>query len=120
MSSVSSSSAADSSLSDDVADDALFWVEGVTCGVGLEVVQEVKDVLAGLLGPPTIGVADVLAHGFAAWTTGVNSEWNDTLVGNDVLHVSDGLEQVHSLAGSGSLISVFEVSSQVIDSALGR
>ena len=76
--------------------------------------------LAGLLWPPTVVMANVLAHGLTADTSGINSEWNDALVGNDVLHVFDGLQQVKSFAGSSSLISVLVVCSQVIDSALSR
>lgn len=65
-------------------------------------------------------MANVLAHSLATDTSGINSERNDALVGKHVLHVLDGLQQVKSLAGSGSLISVLVVCSQVIDSALGR
>lgn len=118
MSSVGSSSAADSSLDNNVADDALFWVEGFLKGVGLEVVEQIEDMLAGLLWPSAIVVTDVLAHSLAAWTSSVLSERNDALVGNNILDVLDSLEQVESLAGSGSLVRVLVVSSQVIDSAL--
>ena len=118
MGSVGSSSTADSSLDNDVADEAFFWVEGLLEGVGLEVVEQVEDVLAGLLWPSAIVVTDVLAHSLAAWTSGVLPEGNDLLVGNHILDVLDGLEQVESLAGSGSLISVLVVGSQVIHSAL--
>ena len=76
--------------------------------------------LAGLLWPPTVVMADVFAHGLTADTSGINSEWNDASMVEHVLHVLDGLQQVESFAGSGSLISVLVVCSQVIDSALGR
>lgn len=118
MSSVGSSSTADSSLDDDVADDTLFWVERLLESVGLEVVEQVEDVLAGLLGPSAIVVTYVLAHSLATWTSSVLSEGNDALVGDNILDVLDSLEQVESLAGSGSLVRVLVVSSQVIDSAL--
>jgi len=120
MGSVGSSSAADGSLGNDVSDDALFWVERLSRGIGLEVVQEVKDMLDGLLRPSTVVMANVFAHSLTTDTSGVNSEWNDALVGKYILHVLDRLQQVESLAGSSSLISVFVVCSQVIDSALGR
>lgn len=120
MGSVGSSSAADGSLGDDVRDDTLFWVEGLGGRVRLQVVEKVEHVLARLLWPPTVVVTDILAHSLAANTSGVNSEGNDALVSEHVLHVLDGLQQVQSLAGSRSLISVLVVGSQVIDSALSR
>ena len=120
MGSVCSSSSADSSLGDNMGDDALFWVERLSCGIGLKVVQESEDVLDRLLWPSTVVVTDVLAHSLTANTSSVNSERNDARVGENILHVLDGLEQVESLAGSGSLISVLIVCSQVVDSALGR
>jgi len=118
--SVGSSSAIDSSLGNDVSDDALFWVKRLSRGIGLKIVQEVEHVVARLLGPPTVVMADVLAHSLTANTSGVNSEWNDTRVGKNILHILDCLHQIESFAGSGSLISVLVVCSQVIDSALGR
>ena len=120
MSSVGSSSATDSSLRNNVSDYALFWVKRLSSSIGLKIVQEVKNMLAGLLGPPTVVMADVLAHSLTANTSGINSEWNDALVSKDVLQVLDRLQQVESFARSGSLISVLVVCSQVIDSALGR
>ena len=120
MGSVGSSSSTDSSLGNDMSDDALFWVKRLSSGIGLEVVQEVEHMIDGLLGPSTIVMANILAHSLTADTSGVNSEWNDALVGKNVLHVLDRLQQVESFAGSSSLISVLVVCSQVIDSALGR
>lgn len=120
MSSVGSSSATDGSLRNDVSDDALLWVKRLSSSIGLKIVQEVKDMLAGLLGPPTVVMANVLAHSLTANTSGINSEWNDAIVGKNVLEVLDRLQQVESFARSGSLISVLVVCSQVIDSALGR
>jgi hypothetical protein len=60
---------------------------------------------------------DVLAHSVSTWTTGESSEWNDLLVGFNSLHVVDGSEKSHTSAGSGGLIGVLEMGSQVIDLA---
>ena len=120
MGSVGSSSTTDGSLGDDVGNDTLFWVKRLSQRIGLKVVQESEDVLARLLWPSTVVVTNILAHSLTTNTSGVNSERNDARVGENILHVLDGFEQVESLAGSGSLISVLIMSSQVVDSAFGR
>jgi len=76
-------------------------------------------VLAGLLWESTIGVIHVLAHGMMSRTSCESSEGDDTFVCHDGLDVCDGLEQIHTLAGSGCFIRVLKVSSQVINSTLG-
>jgi len=63
-------------------------------------------------------MVDVLAHGVSSWTTSESSEWNDGFVFDDSIHVCDSLEEVEASASSSSLISVLEMSSQVVDFAL--
>lgn len=62
----------------------------------------------------------IFALGVVTGTSSESSEGNDGLVGDHILHVFNGLEQVQSSARSGRFIRVLKVSSQVINSALGR
>lgn len=117
VSSVSSSSSLDGSLGGDVADLASFSVETLSLSVGLEVLEERQDMSARLLGESTVVMVDLFAHGVSAWASGVSSERNHGLVLHDSLHVLDSLDEVQSSAGSGSLVCVLVVGSQVIHSA---
>ena len=117
MGSVGSSSSGDSSLSGNMGDLALFGIESLGLSVGLEVDEEGSDVLDGLGWESTVVMTDVLAHGVSSWTTSVSSERNDGSVGGDLIHVMDGLEEHHTSAGSGSLVGVLVMSSQVVHSA---
>lgn len=118
MGSVSPPSATDGSLGGDVGDLALLNIKTLGLSVGLQVLEQREDVLSGLLRPPTVVMTEVLAHGLSSRTTGESSEGDDGGVVEDSLHVLDGSEQSHASAGSGSLVGVLEVGSQVIDSAL--
>ena len=117
VSSVSSSSSLDSSLGADVGDLASLGVETLGLSVGLEVQEQRLDVSAGLLGESTVVMADVFAHSMSSGASCESSEGNDGLVLHDLIHVLDGLQEVESSARSGSLVSVLEMSSQVIHSA---
>ena len=117
MGSESSSSSADSSLGGNVRDLAFLDIKTLGLGVGLKVVEEGHDVLDGLGWESTIVMIDVLAHSVSTWSTGESSEWNDLLVVSNSIHVVDGFEKGHTSAGSGGLISVLEMGSQVIDLA---
>lgn len=120
MSSVGSSPAIDGSLGANMSDSALFWVERLSHGVGLQVIQQGENVLARLLRPSTVGVFHVFAHSMVTGTSSESPERNDLFVSNDILHVFDSFEQIQSSARSGCLIRVLKVSSQVINSALSR
>lgn len=76
--------------------------------------------LARLLWPSTVGVFHILALGMVTGSSSESSEWNDGLVGDNILHVFNGLEQVQSSARSGGFVRVLKVSSQIINSALSR
>lgn len=118
MGSVGSSSSADSSLSGNMGDLALLDIETLSLSVGLNVDEEGSDVLDGFSWESTVVMVDVLAHGMSTWTTGESSKWDDRFVGGALIHVVDGLEEVHTSAGSGSLIGVLEMCSQIINFAL--
>eukprot|EP00355_Strombidium_rassoulzadegani_P003928 CAMPEP_0168627222 /NCGR_PEP_ID=MMETSP0449_2-20121227/11105_1 /TAXON_ID=1082188 /ORGANISM="Strombidium rassoulzadegani, Strain ras09" /LENGTH=191 /DNA_ID=CAMNT_0008669379 /DNA_START=277 /DNA_END=853 /DNA_ORIENTATION=- len=112
--SVGSSSALDGSLGADVGDLALFDVELLGLGVGLEVSKEGEHVVNGLGGEPSVVVVKVLAHGLAAGASSVPSEWDDGFVLEGPLHVLNGLEQVEASASAGGLISVLVVDSEAL------
>lgn len=118
MGSVGSSSTSNSSLSADVGDSALLGGETLGLRVRLEVDEKVQDVLDRLFWESTVVMLILLAHGLSTWTTSESSEWDDVLVSENFVHVLNGLIEVHTLASSSSLISVLEMSSQVVD--LGR
>ena len=120
VSSVSSPSSLHSSLGADVGDLALLDIQALGLSVGLEVLEEVEDVLDGLLGPSTVVVVHVLAHGMSARAAGVSSEGHDALVSEDSLHVTHSFHQVHSSHGAGSLVCVLVMRSQIVHSAFSR
>ena len=62
-------------------------------------------------------MVDIFAHSVSSWSTSVSSERNDGLVFKNSFKISDGLEEVKTSAGSGSLGGVLVMSSQVINSA---
>lgn len=111
VSSVSSSSSVDSSLGNNVGNLALFDVETLLLSVRLEVGEESNDVLDGLLWESTVVMTDVLAHSVSSWSTGVSSEWNDRLVFENSLEVTNSLNEVEASASSGSLVGVLVMSS---------
>lgn len=115
--SVGSSSSADSSLGGNMRDNALLNIESLGLSVGLEVNEEGSNVLDGLGWESTVVMTDVLAHSVSSWSSGVSSERNDGFVSGNIIHVVDGLVKAHTSAGSGGLIGVFVMSSQVIHSA---
>jgi hypothetical protein len=56
-------------------------------------------------------MTDVLAHSVSSWSTGVSSEWNDRLVFENSLEVTNSLNEVEAPASSGSLVGVLVMSS---------
>ena len=117
MSSIGSSSSLDGSLGSNVGNLALLDVETFALGIGLEVLEELNNMFDRFLWESTVVMAEVLAHGMSSWSTSVSSEWDDSGVLKDSLHVLDSLQEVEASAGSGSLIGVLVVSSQIVNSA---
>ena len=111
MSSVSSSSTVDSSLGNDVGNLALFDVETLLLSVGFEVVKKSDNVLDRLLWESSVVMVDVFAHSVSSWSTSVSSERNDGLVFENSFEIGNGLEEVKTSAGSGSLGGVLVMSS---------
>jgi hypothetical protein len=65
----------------------------------------------------TVEEVDLFAHGFVSNTIVESSEWNDGFVLKNSLHILDSSVQVQASASSGSLVSVFEMCSQIVHSA---
>ena len=116
MGSIGSPSALGGSLDADVGDLAFCGVKHLLLGltVGLEVLEQVQNVFAGLLRESTVVMVDILAHGVSARTTSVPSEGNNVLLLKNTLDIFDGFNEVHATACAGSIVSVLVVSSKVI------
>lgn len=117
MSSVSSSSALNGSLSANVCNLAFLGIETLSFGVRLNVLEKGHDVFDRFLWESSIEEVDLLALCFMSNTVVESSERNDGFVFENSLHVFDGCVQVQTSACSGSLVSVFEMCSQVVHSA---
>jgi len=117
MGSVSSSASRDGSLADGVVDNTSVDIKSLISGLSVssEVNKEVLDSLDGLLGPSTKLVLEDLALGVTADTTGVNSEGDNLSVFKTGIHVFDGLVNLETLAGSGNIVRVLVMDSQVVD-----
>ena len=118
MSSVGSSSSVNSSLCGNMADLASFDIKTFMLGVGFQVLEETDDVSNRLLWESTIVMLVDFAHGLSSWSSGESSERNDGSVIENSLHIVDGFQDVETSACSSSLISVFEMNSLIIRSAL--
>ena len=120
VSTVGSTAAGNGALHNDVVDDALVDVELGSLGVGPEVDEELADAIERLLGPATLGVLELLALSVASHTARVAPEGDNLLVLQAVLHVQDGLLELHSLGRSRHFVSVLVMCTQVRDPALSR
>jgi hypothetical protein len=118
VSSVGSSSSVNSSLCGNMADLASFDIKTFMLGVGFQVLEETDDVSDRLLWESTIVMLVDFAHGLSSWSSSESSERNDGSVIENSLHIVDGFQDVETSACSSSLISVFEMDSLIIRSAL--
>ena len=107
-----------SALYHEVADGGPFDVESLCLGVGLQVLEQLKHVADGLLGEATLGGAVELGLGGPAHVGVESSVRNAVFVVEHVLQILDGSLELEALEGSRGLISVLEVSSQIVNSAL--
>ena len=101
-----------------MADLASFDIKTFMLGVGFQVLEETDDVSNRLLWESTIVMLVDFAHGLSSWSSGESSERNDGSVIENSLHIVDGFQDVETSACSSSLISVFEMNSLIIRSAL--
>jgi len=114
---VGSSTTLLSALADGVGDNALVSVESLGLAVGNQVVEELTDGLDGLLGPSSGVGALVLALGVSLGQ--MLSEADNSLVLGNALEVLDGLLDAHVLDGEDDVVSVLEMSTEVLNLGLG-
>jgi len=117
--SVSSSTSLDSSLDNDVGDNAFVSIESLSFSVSFKVDKEFLNSLASFLWPATEWQSVYFSLGSSSNTTRVLSEWNDCGVSNNSIHVLDSCVDFHALAETSNFITILVVRSQVRDSALG-
>ena len=118
MSSVGSSSSVNSSLCGNMADLASLDIKTFMLSVGFQVFEETDNVSDRFLWESTIVMLVDFAHGLSSWSSSESSERNDGSVIENSLHIVDGFQDVETSACSSSLISVFEMDSLIIRSAL--
>lgn len=98
----------------DMLDDAGIKIQALSLGIGLGVLEEGQDVLAGLDGPSPLGDGEDLVGLGAATDTAVEAaEGHGLLVLDDVSEVALGLLEGHALDGHGGLAGVLEVDAEV-------
>lgn len=113
VSSVSSSSLLWSLVDLDVGDLQLGDIQTLGLSVGLSVLQQVLDVVDRLDWPSSLLDTELLSLSGSTDGVSESSEWNGSLVVQDVLQVLLSLFQVPTVDGLGSLSSVLERNSQV-------
>jgi len=107
----------------DVANVQQIGVQVLEGSVGLSVLKEIHEELAGLLGPAGERARDVLVLlrlGSAANSSDSAAEGNSILVVQDALQESLSLLKAHSTDGVGNSVGVLEVDTQVGALSLGR
>lgn len=107
----------------DVANVQEIGVQVLERSVGLGVLEEIQQELAGLLGPASKGARNVLmllGLGSAANTSDGATEGDGILVVQDTLKESLGLLKTHSTDGVSGSVGVLEVDTQVGSLSLGR
>ena len=90
-------------------------MQAMYLSVGLKVAEEIQEDTGGLLGECALVARRLvlLAHGVSANASGVFSEGDGGLVGEDVAEVHLGLVQAHALDGVGDLTAVLVVHTDV-------
>ena len=121
VSSVGSSARSNGALDGAVSDHALLDIETSSLRVGNEVLEELKDGLDGFLRPSTdaTGGLEFFSLSMSSSVSHIFLEWHDLLVLENIFHVSDSFLELESLDGTGSLVSVLVVSSEIGNSGLG-
>lgn len=118
--SVGSSSLLRSLVDLDVGDLQLGSVQALSLSVGLSVLQQVLDVVDGLSRPSSLLDAPLLTLGGSTNRVSESSEWNGSLVVQDIGQVLLGLLQVPAVDGLGGFPGVLERDSQVSTASGGR
>lgn len=118
MGSVGSSSSLRSSVDLDVAEGEVLGVKVFDLGVGFEVGQEVQNDLDGFFRPSSLSDSPFLSLSSSASGTSISLVWDASLLFKDLVEVFLSSLDVHSLKGSGGVVGVLEVSSDVASAGL--
>jgi len=119
---VSATTALRSAVDGDHLDGQVVGVEALGFGVGLGVLEHVKDNLDRLDRPATLASRDVELLGLRLATTAtvVAKERDDLLLLEDILEIDLGLLDVPALDGLADIVGVLVTSAQVRAHSLGR
>ena len=96
-----------------VADDQLFEIQLFNIGIGFQVLQNGHHRLDGLLGPSTLHPTELLGLWGPSDASVESSEWNASLVIQDVFQITERLGDLHIKAGTGGLVGILEGDSGV-------
>lgn len=118
MGSEGSSSALDSSVNSNVTNNALFNVQTFSLSISMSILEEGKNVSGWLLWPSTKSNSMNSSLGSSSTMANMSSEGNALLVFENIFHVSNSLLDLHSFHDSSSLISILEMHSDIVSSAL--
>lgn len=104
-----------------VGDGHLLGVQALGVAVGLQVAEQVKERLGGLLGPEALvtGGLELLSLGVSASASTVLGEGNGLLVSQNILKEQLSSLQGHTLKNARNLTGVLVVHSQVSGTGLG-
>ena len=96
-----------------VADDQLVEIQLFNIGIGFQVLQNGHDRLNRLFGPSTLNPTELLSLWGSSDPSVESSEWNTSLVIQDVFQITECLGDLHIKAGTGSLVGILKGDSSV-------
>ena len=113
MGSISSPPPVLGSIDLNMLDNQFLQIKLFDVGIGFQVPKEIDNCLTRFLRPPSLDHSELF--GLAGSSHGsVESSIRDTsFMGDDVLQISDGLRDSHSLACTGGFVGVLEMDSSV-------
>ena len=109
MCSVSSSSASDGFVANDVVDHAFISIETLSFSVGLDILKELPDEGACFCGPSSLGSFESFGLGGATYASNVLTEGNASFVFQYHLQILNCFLQFHPLDCSCNVDSALEV-----------
>jgi len=119
MGAVCASAASNSALDGNVSDHTFLWVQTLGLGVALKVDQKLTHGLHRLLGPSAVAPLVLSNLGVSGDVLIEATEGNNLLMGEDSLHILDGLANFHAFNVSCSFVGVLKVCSQIRNFGFG-
>ncbi len=95
-------------------------IETSDFSVRLSVLEEIQKIASALLRPSALSGSVSLGLGSAADAVNESAEGNAILVVNDIVEISLGALQAHSLDGLAGLTSILEVNTEIGATSLNR